>query len=207
MTAQPFYGVLQVTRATYAGIGDVQSLSPTLQADVYQSLRSFAMWPVGSRFGSDFRVSRADLAAAMVRSARVPQYLPRQSSYPDVRDDSTILFVESVQASPTGSLFIDVARGSQFRPFENVTRLAAAVALVRAAGLRSEAEAKSGAPLAYTDALSVPNELRGYVLVAVAKGLLQADSAFRPRGTFNRADLARATAVIQRRAIAVQAGE
>jgi hypothetical protein len=159
------------------------------------------MWPIGSRFGSDFGVSRADLAAAMVRSGRVPQYLPRQSSYQDVRDDATMLFVESAQASPTGPLFIDVT-GGQFRPFENVNRLAAAVALVRAAGLRSEAEAKAGTPLPYSDALTMSSAMRGYVWVAISKGLMQADGAFRPQGAFNRADLARATAMIQRRAIA-----
>ena len=114
-----------------------------------------------------------------------------------------MLFVQSVQASPTGPLFIDATTG-QFRPFENVTRLAAAVALVRAAGLRSEAEAKASTPLAYLDALSIPNDLRGYVSVAVSKGLLQADSAFRPQGAFTRADLARALAVIERRATATQ---
>jgi serine protease AprX len=203
-TAQPYYGVLEVSRASYAGVNDVSSLSPALQADVYQNLRSFAMWPIGSRFGFDFGVSRADLAAAMVRSGRVPQYLPRQSAYPDVRDAATMLFVESAQASPTGALFTDVTNGSQFRPFDNVTRLTAAVALVRAAGLRSEAEAKAGTPLGYSDALSVPSALRGYVSVAISKGLLQADSAFRPQGTFNRADLARATAMIQKRAIATE---
>jgi serine protease AprX len=203
-TAQPFYGVLEVTRASYAGLNDVNSLGPALQADVYQGLRSFTMWPIGSRFGSDFGVTRAELAAAMVRSGRVPQYLPGQSSYQDVRDASTMLFVESAQTSPTGALFIDAGNG-QFRPFENVSRLAASVALVRAAGLRSEAEAKAGTPLGYTDALSVPSALRGYVSVAINKGLLQADSAFRPQGNFTRADLAHATAVIQRRAIAVQA--
>lgn len=203
-TAQQFSGVLEVTRVIYAPINDVSSLSPALQADVYQGLRSLTMWPIGSRFKSEFGVSRADLAAAMVRSGRVPQYLPGQSSYPDVRDDSTMLFVESAQASPTGALFIDVTNGGQFRPFESVSRLAAVVALVRAAGLRSEAEAKAGAPLAYTDALSIPSGLRGYVSVAVSKGLLQADSAFRPQATFSRADLARATAVIQRRAITAE---
>jgi serine protease AprX len=200
-TAQPFYGVIEVTRASYASLNDLNGLSPSLQADVYQGLRSFTMWPIGSHFRADFGVSRADLAAAMVRSGRVPQYLPRQSSYQDVRDAATMLFVESAQASPTGSLFIDVT-GGQFRPFENATRLAAAVALVRAAGLRSEAEAKAGTPLGYVDVLSIPNALRGYVSVAVSKGLLQADSAFRPQGTFTRADLARATAVIQQRAVA-----
>lgn len=203
-TAQPFYGVLEVTRANYVDVNDVSSLSPALQADVYQNLRSQTMWTVGSGFGSEFGVSRSDLAAAMVRSGRVPQYLPGQSSYQDVRDASTMLFVESAQASTTGPLFID-ATNSQFRPSENVTRLAAAIALVRATGLRAEAEAKAGAPLAYVDAMSIPSQLRGYVSVAISKGLLQADGSFRPQDIFNRADLARATAVIQRQA--TQTGE
>jgi hypothetical protein len=201
VTAQKFYGVLEVTRAHYAGLNDVAALSPAAQADVFQSLRSFTMWPVGSRFASGSSVSRTELAAAMVRSGRVPQYLPGQSAYRDVRDNSTMLFVESAQASPTGPLFIDVIGSNHFRPFENVNRLTAAVALIRAAGLRSEAEAKAGAPLAFLDGLSVPSALRGYVSVAVAKGLIQADSAFRPQASFTRLELARANAVIQRMAI------
>jgi hypothetical protein len=112
-----------------------------------------------------------------------------------------MLFVESGQTSPSGALFIDVTNGGQFRPFDNVTRLAAAVALVRAAGLRSEAEAKAGTPLPYTDSLSIPSTLRGYVSVAISKGFMQADSAFRPQGILNRTDLARANAVIQKRAV------
>ena len=200
--AQKFFGVLDVSRASYAAVSDVAALSPSLQTDVYQGLRSFTLWPIGSRFGADVPVSRAELAATMVRSGRVPQYLPQQSFYPDVRDAATTLFVESAQAAPSGPLFIDVAAGSQFRPLENVDRLAAAVALVRAAGLRSEAEAKAGTLLPFADSSSIPSNLRGYVSVAVARGLMEGDGAFRPQDTFTRADLARANAVIQRLAIA-----
>jgi serine protease AprX len=200
-TPQRFYGVVEVTRASYSFLSDANSFGPALQADIYQGFRSLTMWPNGSRFGAGVGVSRSELASALVRSARVPQYLARQSSYQDVRDATTMLFVESVQASPTGSLFIDVGDG-RFRPFENVSRLAAAVALVRAAGLRSEAEAKAGAPLGYLDASTIPSALRGYVSVAVSKGLLQASTVFQPQGSLTRADLARASAVIQRRAVA-----
>jgi hypothetical protein len=181
-------------------MNDVDSLSPSLREDIYQSLRTFAMWPIGSRFRADFGVSRADLATAMVLSARVPQYLPAQSTYRDVRDASSMLFVESVQASPTGPLFIDVSRGGSFRPNDAVTRLTAAVALVRAAGLRSEAEAKAGTPLAFLDVSGIPSELRGYISVAVSNGFLQGDTTFRPNGAFTRADLAHAIAVIEKRA-------
>jgi serine protease AprX len=199
-TPQQFYGVVEVARVCYARMTDVDSLSPSLREDINQSLRTFAMWPIGSRFRADFGVSRADLATAMVLSARVPQYLPAQSSYKDVHDVSSMLFVESVQASPTGPLFIDVTKGGSFRPNDGVTRLAAAVALVRAAGLRSEAEAKAGTPLAFLDVSGIPGELRGYISVAVSNGLLQGDTTFRPNGAFTRADLAHAIAVIEKRA-------
>jgi serine protease AprX len=199
-TPQQFYGTLELGRAQYARLDDVNSFSPLLQNEVYQSIRSFTMWPIGSKFRADFAVSRADLATAMMLSARVPQYLPGQASYNDVRDPSTMLFVESVQASPTGALFIDATEGGQFRPTENATRLAATVALVRAAGLRAEAEAKAGSLLPFLDASTIPSELRGYVSVAVSKGLLQSDSFFRPQDAFRRGDLAHAVAVLEMRA-------
>ena len=200
-TPQPFYGVLEIGRAQYARLNDIDTFSPTLRGDVYQSLRSFSMWPIGSRFRGDFGVSRLDLATALVLSARVPQYMPGQSSYIDVRDPASRLFVESVQASPTGALFIDAAKGGQFQPNDNTTRLAAAVALVRAAGLRSDAEAKAGTPLPFLDATGISNELKGYVAVAVSAGLLQADTNFRPQAALSRAELAHAVTVIETRAV------
>ncbi len=200
-TPQKFYGVLEVGRARYARLNDIDSFSPALKGDVYQSLRSFSMWPIGSRFRGDFGVSRLDLATALVSGGRVPQYLPGQSNYVDVRDPFTRLFVESVQASPTGSLFIDAQKGGQFRPNDSVTRLAATVALVRAAGLRSDAEAKAGTPLPFLDAAGIPNELKGYVAVAISAGLLQADTNFRPQASLSRAELAHAITVIETRAV------
>ena len=47
---------------------------------------------------------------------------------------------------------MDVVPGGKFRPNDNVTRLAAAIAMVRAAGLRSEAEAKTNTLLGFLDA-------------------------------------------------------
>jgi serine protease AprX len=198
-TPQQFYGALQINRARYARMNDVDALSPTLRDEVYQVIRSFTMWPIGAKFRVDNPVTRLDLAAAMVLGARVPQYLPAKSSYKDVADATTMLFVESAQTSPTGALFTDVSNGGQFRPNENVTRLVAAVALVRAAGLRADAESYAG-PLPFLDAASIPSSLGGYVSVAVSKGLIETGSSFRPNDVFTRGDLARAVATIQRRA-------
>lgn len=199
-TPQQYYGLLQVGRANYVQMTDVSTLSPSLRDDIYQTLRSFTMWPMGEQFRANFPISRVDLAAAMVQSARVPQYLPGRSNYSDVTDAATMLFVESCQTSPQGALFYDALAGGDFKPTSNATRLAAAVVLVRASGLRAEAEAKAGTPLPYLDASSIPSALRGYVAVAVAKGLIQADNSFRPKDSFTRGDLARAIAAIQRQA-------
>jgi hypothetical protein len=180
---------------------DLDYLSPSLRDDIYQSIRTFTMWPIGSRFRPDNAISRLDLATALVAGARVPQYLGGKPVYQDVADSGTRLFVESVQASPNGAMFIDATAGGRFRPNDSATRLAAAVALVRAAGLRSEAEMKAGTPLAFLDATSIPFELRGYVSVAISQGLLKGDSLFRPDVPVTRAELAQAIAVIEQRAI------
>lgn len=199
-TPQKFYGVVEIGRASYSGLTDVGTLNPSLREDIYQSIRSFTMWPIGSKFRADQSVSRFDLARSMVIGARVPQYLPAQASYKDIGGDSNRVFVESVQAAPTGALFSDVSKGGNFRPNDNATRLVAAVALVRAAGLRAEAESYT-APLTYFDAGTIPTSLRGYVAIAVSKGLMESGSSFKPNEAFTRGDLARAVAAIQRRAV------
>jgi hypothetical protein len=199
--SQDFAGAVQFNRVSYGQLLDAGLQNASLRSDVNQILRSFSMWPIGSKFRPEFAVSRADLASALVLGARVPQYLPGAPSYNDVRDLPTMAFVETAQASPCGALFTDVTKGGRFRPTEGVTRLVAAVALVRAAGLRSEAEAKANTPLSFLDALMIPAELRGYVSVAVSKGFIQADTLFLPQNSFTRGELAHALALIQNRAI------
>lgn len=200
-STQSFSGVVQFNRVSYGPLTDVSSLSSSVRSDVYQSIRSFSMLPIGSKFRSDFVISRADLASALVVGARVPQYLPSAPSYVDVQDLPTMTFVESAQASPVGALFTDVIQGGRFRPTDGVTRLVAAVALVRAAGFGPEADSKANTSLSFLDAATIPSELRGYVSVAVSKGFIQADSLFRPQDSFSRGDLAHAIALIQNRAI------
>jgi serine protease AprX len=200
-TPQQFSGVLEVTRAQYAPLIDIDGLGTAARSEVYQNLRSFVMWPLGRRFRPGFGVTRGDLAAALVLGARVPQYVPGQPTYADVRDRTTMLFVESAQAAPGGALFADATAGGRFRPDDVVDRLTAAVVLVRAAGLRAEAEERAGTPLTVADAGAIPSELRGYVSVALAYGLLTAEGgAFRPEGSLTRAELAHAMATIANRA-------
>ncbi len=192
MSPQTFYGVFQTASARYASLSDLSSVDGSSLSEVNQSFRSLVMAPIGPRFRPNFAVTRADLLKAMVLGGRVPQYMPAASNYPDVRDRATMLFVESAQASPSGALFPSITSGSNFQPDASVDRLTAVVALVRAAGLRQQAESGTYT-LTYTDALSIPASMRGYVAVAVQNGLIKVNGAtFNPSGAFTRLDLAHA---------------
>ncbi len=196
-TAQPVFGVLETTRVEYAPLADLSGLSNATQAEIYQALRTFVMSSYGAKFRPGFSVSRGDLAQAMVLAGRAPQYLAAQHGFADVRDLTTRTFVESVQAAPSGPLFLDTTAGGNFRPFERVDRLTAAVVLVRAAGLSSEAN--SAVPLTTLDAGMVPASLRGYVSVALSRGLLAKNGAlFNSQASLTRAELAHALAVINK---------
>ncbi len=196
---QPVRGVFEVTRAEYAPLGDLGGLSPEARADVQAVLRTFVMKPYGPNFRPSFGVTRAELAATLVRGGQVPQYLPSKPRFTDVTDKGTLLYVESAQNAPGGALFPDAAPGGKFRPDDYATRLNAAVALVRAAGLQSQAEATSALPPWVKDANTIPTALRGYVAVALDKGLLTAeDGQFQAQSAIQRAQLAHSMLVLWR---------
>ncbi len=194
--SQSYTGVLRTATAHYPALADLAGLDSSSIGEINQAFRSLTMSPIGSRFRPTFAVTRVTLAAALVEGARVPQYLPGQSSYTDVRDRTTMLFVESAQASPNGALFPMISTGGPFQPDTAVDRLTAVVALVRAAGLRQQAETGTYT-LTYLDAASIPTSLRGYVAVAVQNGLIRVTgTTFNPQGSFTRMDLAHAMARI-----------
>jgi serine protease AprX len=198
-TSQDFAGVLETAHAEYASMGDISTLTPAQRADVYQSLRTYTLQPSGKNYRPTFSASRGDLAAALVVGGRVPQYLPAAPTYRDVRDLSTMLFVESAQRARGGPLFSDVSAGGPFNPDAPADRVTAAIALVRAAGLQSEVDSGGSVLTGVVDLLSIPTASRGYVRVAVAHGLLALDqqSNFRPSAALTRLELAHAMAVLQ----------
>jgi serine protease AprX len=198
VTPQAFVGTLEVGRAIYAPLNDLAGLTAFARSEIYQNIRSLVMAPTGRNFRPAAAASRAELAAALVSGARVPQYLGLQPKYHDVGDSMTRLFVESVQSAPHGPLFYDAVAGNAFRPNDAVTRLTAAVALVRAAGLAAQADTKKNTPLAFIDAWNIPAELRGYVAVAVDRGFISPDTSFRPQAPLTRLELAHAMAVISK---------
>ncbi|HYE75581.1 MAG TPA: S8 family serine peptidase, partial [Blastocatellia bacterium] len=197
-TSQSFNGLLEVTRAEYAPLNDISNLSLNDRLNIQQVLRSFVMLPYGNKFYPNFGVTRSALAASLVQGAHVPQYIAGQQRYTDVRDLTTRNFVESIQFNPSGALFPD-ASGSTFKPDAFVDRLTAAIVLVRAAGLRAEAESLTSSLLTLSDTQSIPFQWRGYVSVALSRGLMKSNNnLFRPQSTLTRLELAQAVATIQR---------
>lgn len=196
-TAQSYTGVFEYGLAQYAALDDVSTLSTSDRNDVFRALRQLLMSPLGRKFRPTFGISRAEFAGALVTAARIPQFVAAQPRFSDVRDTTTRNFVESAQFGSSTALFPGLAGGS-FRPHDNVDRLTATVALVRAAGLGADAEAKAGSPLTLLDGLSIPSALRGYVAVALAHGLIRANgNSFSPNGQFTRLDLARSLRALQ----------
>ena len=140
-------------------------------------------------FHPDDTVTRKDFAELLYLNTPLRQTLGPAQKYSDVSPEFSAL-AEAVTAN--GSTLRDYtfapagmvsAYGSTFNPAQNVTRLETAVALVRALGLDDAARAKAGTvvtaqyngqSIALSDNSEIPSAMRGYVQIALDKGLLQA---------------------------------
>ena len=140
-------------------------------------------------FHPDSFVTRDDFARLLYLNTPLRQFPSAAPKYVDVSADLAPI-AEAVTAN--GSTLRDfsfapagmvAAYGSTFNPTANVTRLETAVALVRALGFDAEAKAKAGSvvtvnyngqTIALADNADVPSAMRGYVQLALDKGLLQA---------------------------------
>jgi serine protease AprX len=193
LQAQSFLGVFETARAEYAPLADLDGLDAATVADIKRALRTYTMWPEAGLFRPHRTLSRLDLAAAMVAAGRAPQYVPATPNFTDVSDTTTMNFAES--AAP---LFPDATRGTAFRPDAQATRLSIAVVLVRAAGLKDEAESRTFSPTGFADEAAIPTQWRGYAATAVRHGLMAKTTSFAPDAGFTRAELARSLAVLTR---------
>lgn len=191
-TMQNVYGAVEVTRVEYPELLDLSTLTSSDRTQAELSLLANVMLPEGRKFRPGSAVLRADLAEAFVRAGKVPQYLAGSSMFTDVRDIAARNAVESVQANPGGRIFFDASSGARFYPYDRATRLVAAVALVKAAGLDSAAATASLSPV-IIDAASIPAEWRGYVAVALERGFMTlSGNSFEPFRAMTRLELATA---------------
>jgi len=191
-TTQNVYGVVELVQVQYPDLVDVASLTTSDLTQAQISMLTSAMIAEGRKFRPFSTISRADLAATFVRAGSVPQYLAGNAMYADVRDITTRNAVESVQSNPAGKLFYDASTGGRFDPNGSASKLVAAVAFVKAAGLSSQA-ATAQLPVGVLDAASIPAELRGYVGVALQRGFITLDgNSFNAARGLNRLELAKA---------------
>ena len=133
------------------------------------------MFTNGGSFRPEAELTRIELARALMFGARVPQFIPNQPSFAD-------LAVGSPEALIAESLRREGVMGKDagaFGPSAPVSRVEQAVALVRA--LRLDAQAKALANSNVTsggqvliDNAEIPGNLRGYVQIAIDKGLMEA---------------------------------
>jgi serine protease AprX len=140
-------------------------------------------------FHPEALVTREDFARTLYMNTALRQSPSATPRYADVSAELRPI-VEAVTANgstlrdhgfaPAGMM---TAGGSAFNPTANVTRLETAVALVRALGLDAEAKQRAGSivtanyngqSIVLADNAEIPSSLRGYVQLALDKGLLQA---------------------------------
>ena len=189
-TVQNVYGGIELTQVQYPNLIDLTSLSSADLAQLHLSLLTSVMLSDGRKFRPGSAISRFEVAEGLLRAGRVPQYMASHSMYSDVHELAARNAVESVQSNPGGKLFYDAVPGGRFYPNERTTRLVAAIAFVKAAGL--DASASSAVlPVSVGDASSIPTAWRGYVAVALQNGFLKLDgNQFNQSRSLTRLELA-----------------
>ena len=139
----------------------------------------------GGTFRPNSLVTRADLARSLVSNTSLRQTLSATPKFTDVSGDLRNI-AEAVVANgstlrdynftPNGMMSFT---GTSFNPSGSINRLDLAVALVRASGHDTEAKALANSTVTFngsalSDNAQIPASLRGYVQIAINKGLLEA---------------------------------
>jgi hypothetical protein len=197
-TAQDIFGTVETTKVQYPTLTDLNALSPASAAEVKESLLTHVMQPVGQRFDPGTAISRGDFAAVFVRGGLVPQYVASAPAFTDVQSSLERNMIESVQFNPSGKLIFDASNGGRFYPNNPTTKLAAAIAFVKAAKLEGSTTL-AFLPLFMADTSAIPAQWRGYVAVALQKGYLKQDgNKFNPNRAVTRLEVAHAMNMLTR---------
>ena len=183
--------------AVLTGFSDVGSLAASSRDLLARAVSRHVIEGRGSRFEPKSALTRGELARSLALTAGLPQRIPSSPSFLDVSaSDPAYPFVESAAGARAAAVLIDPKPNGHFFPGQAIDRLAFAVSMVRAAGLAGEADARAGETIGLADDLSIPLPLRGYVVVALERGLVdtlasKAGWRFAPSGTVPRLDAAR----------------
>lgn len=181
-------GTINRTIFTLQSIADISGHAAQRQIQNVVINRQMDIYSDG-QFHPDANVTREDFARLLVLNTPLRQSLGGAPKFLDVSGELAAI-AEAATAkgsnlrdwdfAPNGMMS---ASGSTFNPAGNISRLDLAVALVRALGLDTEAKALtgssvtvtySGQTLVLTDNAEIPAAMRGYVQLALDKGILQA---------------------------------
>ena len=220
----PVDGRIQQIRYTLPNIADIQD-HPAKAAIEFALKNRLIDTNADGSFSPNAIVNRGDFATTLLLNTSLRQTLGANPKFTDVSGNFAKI-AEAVTANgstnrdynftPNGMMSFS---GNNFNAAGNVSRLDVAVAFVRALGHDAEAKSKAnsvvmfnGSPL--SDNAQIPGALRGYVQLAIEKGLFEAFPAqviqtgpgqftvlpgprFEPNTNIKRADLAGRLAVYQ----------
>jgi serine protease AprX len=179
----PVDGTITQIKYILPTIADIQG--HTFQAEIEAALKSRLIDTYSDgTFRPNSTVTRADLARTLVSNTNLRQSLGGSAKFTDVSGDLARI-AEAVTAK--GSTNRDYnfapdslmsASGSTFNPTGTINRLDLAVAFVRGLGRDAEAKAKANQPVmvngtVISDNAQIPGALRGYVQLALDKGLFE----------------------------------
>ncbi|HEX8129671.1 MAG TPA: S8 family serine peptidase [Pyrinomonadaceae bacterium] len=171
---QPF--TLTVKNYTYDAnqVADLAGLDATTRTRALRLVYDRLMFTSANFFRPDDALTRMELAQALMFGTRVMQYLPNRPTFGDIpAGTAEELIAESLKRE--GVMGLD---GTTFGGSAQVTRLEEAVALVRALRLDAQARARAGTNVTtggvtLSDNAQIPSALRGYVQIAIDRGLLE----------------------------------
>ena len=207
----PVDGTITQQVISLPAIADIQGDPSQAEIDFVLKNRMMDVLSDGL-FHPAYPVTRGDFARSLVFNTALRQSLANAAPYNDVAGAAGAI-AQAVTANgstlrdydftPTGMLAVS---GANFFPDTPVSRLEVAVALVKALGLDAAAQAKAGSdvtatsngqPVVVSDESDIPPALRGYIQIALDRGILSATftqsplaATVSPNGSVTRSDLA-----------------
>jgi serine protease AprX len=179
----PVDGNITQTRFILPVIADIQGHPQQAVIEAAIKSRLIDTFADGT-FRPNSTVTREDLARSLALNTSLRQTLGSTPKFTDVSGDLR-LYAEAAIArgstnrdfdfTPTGMI---VASGTTFNPAGSVNRLDLAVAMVKALGHDPEARTLANTTItsngaALSDNAQIPGSLRGYVQIAIDKGLFE----------------------------------
>jgi len=180
----PVDGNVTQVRTVFREIPDIQGHPGQQSIETAIAARLIDVYADGT-FRPDSIVAREELARSLALNTSLRQVLGTAPKFSDTPGDLR-LFSEYITARgstnrdfdfvPTGMVGFT---GTAFNPSGSVSRLDLAVAFVKAIGRDAEARALANTTItsggvALTDNMQVPGQLRGYVQIAIDKGIFEA---------------------------------